>query len=79
MGGPIALNLACGHDVAVFGSNTEALNKLAANGATTVSGLDGFWRTLRRVQNWKTAKIKFGADADNANDVLLWSACGRAD
>jgi len=59
MGGPMALNPACGHDVAVFGSNIEALNKLVANGATTVSGPDGFWRTSRRVQNWQNSQINF--------------------
>jgi 3-hydroxyisobutyrate dehydrogenase-like beta-hydroxyacid dehydrogenase len=41
MGGPMALNLACGHDIAIFSPNIEALNKLAAYGATTVSDPDG--------------------------------------
>lgn len=42
MGAPMALNLARGNDVAVCGSNIEALHNLAANGATTVSGPEGF-------------------------------------
>ncbi|MDP6875709.1 MAG: hypothetical protein QF521_19470 [Alphaproteobacteria bacterium] len=30
-------------------------------------------------QDEKRCNNKKGADPDNANEVLLWSACGRAD
>jgi len=77
--------LAAGAVVAALGLAATA----QADGLAENDGLNGtLWlqtsvefkaNALSVYQAWVVTQYKYGADPDNANEVLSWRTCGKAD